>query len=52
MENYFIFCFNPIIGVKENNLYEDLNLPPNLAVNWIIGLFLYYLTMKGKYPFN
>ena len=52
MINYFIFYFNPIIGVKENNLYKDLNLSPKLAVNWIIGLFLYYLTMKGKYPFN
>ena len=49
----FINFYNSIIGIKSNSLFKppkDLN--SNKVKMWSLGLFLYFLTMEGKYPFN
>lgn len=53
MKYRFIYCYNLIIGVKNNNsLYINPYSSSKNDEKWILGIFLYYLTMKGKYPFN
>ena len=49
-----INSYNYIVGIiKSDNLFKppkDLNY--SQVKNWSIGLLLYFLTMKGKDPFN
>jgi hypothetical protein len=54
MKFRFINSYNYIVGIiKSDNLFKppkDLNY--SQVKNWSIGLLLYFLTMKGKDPFN
>ena len=49
----FIEFYYPIIDIKTNNfLFSPPELDQFQKINWSIGLLLYFLTEKGKYPFN
>ena len=49
----FIEFYYSIIDIKTNNfLFSPPELEQSEKFNWSIGLLLYFLTEKGKYPFN
>jgi len=40
------------INIKSNNLFSPSQLDGLERKSWRIGIFLYFLTKKGEYPFN
>ena len=48
----FIEFYYSIIEIKNNNIFSPPELDQFQKINWSIGLLLYFLTEKGKYPFN
>ena len=54
MKFRFINFYNYIVdNIKSDNIFKPpIDLDYSQVKIWSIGLLLYFLTMKGKYPFN